>query len=81
MRGLKGKTAIVTGAGSGIGRAIALRLASEGVTVGVFDIRAEGATDTVAAIEAAGGKGVAVTADITDYQAVVKAVAEFEQKT
>ena len=35
MRGLKDKTAIVTGAGSGIGRAIALRLGAEGVTVGV----------------------------------------------
>jgi 2-hydroxycyclohexanecarboxyl-CoA dehydrogenase len=47
MRGLKGKSAIVTGAGSGIGRAIALRLASEGVTVGVFDIRPEGCAETV----------------------------------
>ena len=46
MRGLKGKTAIVTGAGSGIGRAIALRLASEGVTVGVFDINPAGAAET-----------------------------------
>lgn len=81
MRGLKGKTAIVTGAGSGIGRAIALRLAAEGVTVGVFDIRAESADDTVKAIEAAGGKGVGVTCDITDYKGVVKGVAEFEQKT
>lgn len=81
MRGLKGKTAIVTGAGSGIGRAIALRLASEGVTVGVFDIRPEGCADTVAAITAAGGQGVPVTCDVTDYAGVVKAVAEFEHKT
>ena len=36
MRGIQDKTAIVTGAGSGIGRAIALRLAAEGVTVGVL---------------------------------------------
>lgn len=78
MRGLKGKTAIVTGAGSGIGKAIALRLASEGVTVGVFDIRAEAAAETVAAVEAAGGKALAVTCDITDYQACVQAVAQFE---
>lgn len=81
MRGLKGKTGIVTGAGSGIGRAIASRLATEGVTVGVFDIRAEAAAETVAAIEAAGGKAVPVTCDITDYQAVVKAVADFEKAT
>jgi 2-hydroxycyclohexanecarboxyl-CoA dehydrogenase len=78
MRGIKGKTAIVTGAGSGIGRAIALRLASEGVTVGVFDIRPDAAGQTSAEISAAGGQAHAVTCDITDYGAVVRAVAEFE---
>ena len=81
MRGLKGKTAIVTGAGSGIGRAIALRLASEGATVGVFDINPAGAGETVAAIEAQGGNGCAVTCDITDYAAVTAAVARFEGQT
>jgi 2-hydroxycyclohexanecarboxyl-CoA dehydrogenase len=78
MRGLKGKIAIVTGAGSGIGRAIALRLAAEGATVGVFDINLNGANDTVGAIEAAGGKAVATVCDITDYSAVTAAVAVFE---
>jgi len=78
MRGLKGKIAIVTGAGSGIGRAIALRLAAEGATVGVFDINPNGAGETVAAIEAAGGKAVATACDITDYSAVTAAVASFE---
>lgn len=81
MRGLKGKTAIVTGAGSGIGRAIALRLAAEGVTVGVFDVSEKGAGETVAAIEAAGGKAVVAVADITDYAAVVAAVQAFEAST
>ena len=81
MRGLKDKTAIVTGAGSGIGRAIALRLGAEGVTVGVFDINAAGAADTVKAVEAAGGKAVAVSCDITDYAAVTAAVASFEGST
>jgi 2-hydroxycyclohexanecarboxyl-CoA dehydrogenase len=81
MRGLTGKTAIVTGAGSGIGRAIAARLGSEGATVGVFDINLQGAGETVAAIEAAGGKAVAVACDITDYAAVTAAVASFEAST
>ena len=81
MRGLKGKTAIVTGAGSGIGRAIALRLGSEGVTVGAFDINPAGAAETVKAIEARGGKSVAVTCDITDYAAVQAGVAAFEAST
>jgi len=83
MRGLKGKTAIVTGAGSGIGRAIALRLAAEGVTVGVFDINEAGAGETVKAIEAADGKAVAVAVacDITDYGAVTAAVKRFEETT
>jgi 2-hydroxycyclohexanecarboxyl-CoA dehydrogenase len=81
MRGLTGKTAIVTGAGSGIGRAIAARLGSEGATVGVFDINLQGAGETVAAIEAAGGKAVAVGCDITDYAAVTAALASFEAST
>ena len=78
MRGIKDKTAIITGAGSGIGRAIALRLAAEGVTVGVFDINSYAAAQTTAEIEAAGGRAFAVTCDIPDNAAVVKAVAEFE---
>jgi 2-hydroxycyclohexanecarboxyl-CoA dehydrogenase len=81
MRGLKGKTAIVTGAGSGIGRAIALRLGAEGVTVGVFDINPNGAAETMKTIAAADGKAVAVTCDITDYAAVTAAVANFEGQT
>lgn len=80
MRGLSGKTAIVTGAGSGIGRAIATRLAAEGCVVGVFDINPAGADETVGAIESAGGKAVAVACDITDYAAVTAAVASFEQQ-
>ena len=81
MRGLQGKTAIVTGGGSGIGRAIATRLAAEGVTVGVFDINPNGASETVAAIEKAGGKALAVSCDITNYEVVTAAVASFEAQT
>ena len=80
MRGLSGKTAIVTGAGSGIGRAIAMRLAAEGCIVGVFDIHEAGAAETVATIEAAGGRALAVHCDITDYAGVTAAVARFEEQ-
>lgn len=79
MRGLKEKVAIVTGAGSGIGRAIALRLASEGAVVGVFDINPASANETAALVESAGGRALATVCDITDYPAVKAAVASFEQ--
>jgi 2-hydroxycyclohexanecarboxyl-CoA dehydrogenase len=78
MRGLKGKSALVTGAGSGIGRAIALRLASEGMSVGVLDINAKAAGETVELIAKAGGHAAAEICDITDYAAVTKAVSTIE---
>src|SRR5919198_4621410 len=70
MRGLKGRTAIVTGGGGAIGRAICLRLGEEGCAVGVFDKNAAGAAETAHAIEAAGGRARPVTVDITHHGAV-----------
>lgn len=61
---ISGKVAIVTGAGSGIGRAAAVRLANEGAAVVVADISDAGAAETVAAIEAAAGKAAAVHIDV-----------------
>ena len=78
--GLTGKTAIVTGGGGGIGRAICLRLAEEGVTVGVFDKNLEAATASANAASAAGTKAIARAVDITDYAAVSAAVAAFEKE-
>lgn len=78
MRGLTGKRALVTGAGGAIGRAIAVRLAEEGAVVGVLDKNGEAAAETVRQVAGAGGRAVALTADITDVGAVQAAVTAFE---
>jgi len=65
MGALTGRTAIVTGSASGIGRATALRLASEGAAIVVADRDPGGTAATVAAIAAAGGTSVAGVADVT----------------
>ncbi len=62
---LDGKVAVITGAGSGIGRATALRLAREGCAVVVADWNEAGARETVSLVERAGGKAAAVTVDVT----------------
>lgn len=73
------KTALVTGAAAGIGRACSLRLASEGIAVGVLDLNLEGCQAVVAEIEAAGGKAVALQASIADRAQVTAAVTRLRQ--
>ncbi|MDV4169203.1 SDR family NAD(P)-dependent oxidoreductase [Rhodovulum sp. FJ3] len=68
--GLSGKTAIVTGAGSGIGAAIARRFGHEGAHVVVSDINQESAAAVARDITDAGGSALGVAADVTDEAAV-----------
>lgn len=66
-----GRAAIVTGAGSGIGRATAMALAGADARVLIADIHAEGAEETVAQIRKAGGTAVAFKCDVSDPDRVV----------
>ncbi|GHJ50082.1 3-oxoacyl-ACP reductase [Catellatospora sp. TT07R-123] len=69
------RVAIVTGAARGIGAATAQRLAADGFAVAAVDLDAANCADTVAAIAAAGGRAIAVGADVSDSAAVEAAVA------
>ncbi|PWB98114.1 3-oxoacyl-ACP reductase FabG [Homoserinimonas hongtaonis] len=69
------RTAIVTGAGRGIGAEIAQRLAAEGHRIAVIDLREEDTSATVEAIISAGGEAIGVGADVSDSSAVEAAVA------
>ena len=71
---LQGKVALVTGGGAGIGKAICLRLADAGAAIAVLDIRADLAGETVAAVEAAGGRAVPVECDVTSCEQARRAL-------
>ena len=68
---LEGKNAIITGAGSGVGRASALRFAEEGAKVVCADLDVDAAKETVRLVEEAGGTAVAVAADVSKEDDVV----------
>lgn len=71
---LEDKTAVITGAGSGIGRATAKRCAEEGATVVVTDVDVEGGRETVAQIDTSGGTAEFRELDVVDYDAVKAAL-------
>ena len=77
--GLAGKVALVTGGARGIGRAIAETLVAEGAVVALNDRDADGAERSAKELSGAGGRALAVPADVTDPAAVAAMVAEAEE--
>jgi NAD(P)-dependent dehydrogenase (short-subunit alcohol dehydrogenase family) len=70
MDDLEGRTAVVTGGGSGIGRAIVLELASAGMNIVVADIEDDAGRDVAAEAKAAGARALAVHTDVSDFASV-----------
>jgi NAD(P)-dependent dehydrogenase (short-subunit alcohol dehydrogenase family) len=77
---LRGKRAIVTGGGSGIGRAAALKLAGEGAQVAVLDVRLDDAHQVAGEITAAGGQAIPLAANVADETQVAEAVIQAEAR-
>jgi NAD(P)-dependent dehydrogenase (short-subunit alcohol dehydrogenase family) len=77
---LAGKVALITGAGSGIGRQAAILFASEGAKVAVADINAEGGAETVKLVQDQGGDALFCHTDVTSEQSVERTVREAVQR-
>ena len=76
---LDGRTALVTGGGSGIGQAIALGIAQQGGNVAIADLPGDGPQETLALIAAGGGKAIFVPADVTQAEQLEAAVAQVQR--
>lgn len=68
--GLRGRICVVTGGGSGIGQGVAIELAAQGANVAVLDINEAGNQETLKLIEENGGKGIAVTCNVSEQSSV-----------
>jgi NAD(P)-dependent dehydrogenase (short-subunit alcohol dehydrogenase family) len=79
-RRFEGKVALVTGAGQGIGEAVAIRLAQEGAAVGVLDRNPDTAKVVAEAIMQMGGSAAALVADVTSAEAVEECVAALKEQ-
>src|SRR5689334_22430154 len=75
---LDGRTALVTGGGSGIGQAIALGIAQQGGAVGIVDLPGEGPDETLHLLHAAGVKAIFAPADVTNAEQLEEAVSKIE---
>jgi NAD(P)-dependent dehydrogenase (short-subunit alcohol dehydrogenase family) len=80
MFDLTGQTALVTGAGQGVGSGIVHALAAQGATVAVNDLYADRASETVRSVEAAGGRAVAADFDVCDYDSVTMGIRKAESE-
>ena len=74
--GASRRTVLITGAAGGLGRAFALGFAAQGDRVVVADVNLEGARETVALVEAAGGAAIALPVDVTDLASVTRLAAD-----
>lgn len=73
MKSLRGEVAVITGAGHGIGRCLAIQLSQLGVRVACWDVNLEGAENVVREVEKLGGSGLPVKVDVSDREAVRRA--------